>query len=91
LKSESLLGKSLWRDLGIGAQPRDNATRYLQPSSTGGHPVAAEPWWPDPTLRDLLSDHDTELSDAQTDALLMFLLTLDGEYPERPWSDWLVF
>jgi cytochrome c peroxidase len=42
------------------------------------------------TLRELLLDHGVELGQVELDALLVFLLTLDGKYPERPWGDWPV-
>jgi cytochrome c peroxidase len=43
-----------------------------------------------PTLKDLLSDHGTELDAEQLNALQVLLLTLEEAYPQRPWSDWPV-
>ncbi|HKU39384.1 MAG TPA: cytochrome c peroxidase [Polyangiales bacterium] len=41
------------------------------------------------TLRDLLaSSHGAALSEPEQADLELFLLTLNGAYPDRPWSDW---
>ncbi len=40
------------------------------------------------TLPEFLQAHDPSLSDAQINDLAVLLLSLDGAYPERPWSDW---
>jgi cytochrome c peroxidase len=42
-----------------------------------------------PTLEALLSQHgDVTLDAEQTNSIMVFLLSLVGTYPARPWSDW---
>lgn len=63
---------------------RTPSLRNIALTAPYGHAGAFE------TLEDLLqSGHgDTALSELELNDLSLFLVALDGAYPERPWSDW---